>query len=336
MTKSCFVSIASYRDTELSDTIDSVVNNSTINLHISVVEQCQEHERINPSQWESDRVKITVQWMHPIQARGAGYARHLAMQKYTNEDYYLQIDSHTDMIQNWDEKMIAALNLACETEKSSKVILSQFPAAYKLVHRKREYVSGSKKYDPSPLCTRAFVYRRGQLAGKRVPLEGNTPQLSTIVLAGYIFAPGEFASLGYPHNIPFWGEEFMVSINAWMNGWRIYSPHEMYVWHYYGRDNEYKVWNDLSNWKDIEEESLLFMEEYFKRLKRSDKWELLHDNHRDTIIAWLNFRRGTRGSEELISKEQDIDIEYIMKKKSLEEHIANNIKLQQSASNVNE
>ena len=102
-------------------------------------------------------------------------------------------------------------------------------------------------------------------------------------------------------------------------------------------DNEYKVWNDLSNWKDIEEESLLFMEDYFKRLKRSDKWELLHDNHRDTIIAWLNFRRGTRGSEELISKEQDIDIEYIMKKKiEKEEHIANNIKLQQSASNVNE
>jgi hypothetical protein len=95
---SIFVNIAAYRDHELSATIDSLVSNSTHDLHISIVEQCTKREKVDFTKWESDRVRISAQWMHPLQAKGAGYARHLAIQKYANEDYYLQIDSHTDMI----------------------------------------------------------------------------------------------------------------------------------------------------------------------------------------------------------------------------------------------
>ncbi len=310
MTKSCFVSIASYRDMELSDTIDSVVNNSTHDLHISIVEQCTPRERIDISKWESDRVRVSLQWMPPLQARGAGYARHLAIQKYANEDYYLQIDSHTDLIQNWDTKMIAALNLACETEKSSKVILSQYPASYTPHNHERIRQKGTR-YDPNPMRTRPYVAKRGQLAAKRVPLEGDAPQPSTIVLAGYIFGPGSFTELGYPSNIAFWGEEFYVSINAWMKGWRIYSPHEMYVWHHYARDYHSKVWDDLDNWSDIDDASQQYLANLFINLIDSPGWELLHEEHRETVHEWLEKRRGILGADSLIIKEQDIDIEYI-------------------------
>lgn len=304
-----FVSIAAYRDNELPDTLDSVVDNSTHDLHISIVEQCTSRERIDISKWESDRVKISLQWMHPLQARGAGYARHLAMQKYAGEDHYLQIDSHTDLIQNWDEKMITALNLAYETEQSSKVILSHYPAGYEPHNHTRYRMNSHKRYKSKAMGTRAKVGRTGQLAAARVDIEGDRPALSTMVLAGYIFGPGNFTELGYPHNIAFWGEEFYVSINAWMNGWRIYSPHEMYVWHHYVRRGGNKVWDDLSEWKDIDESSQLYLEEYFQNLMGSDKWILLHDNHRETIHKWLAHRRGVRGEEHT---EQDIDIEYIM------------------------
>ena len=311
MTKSCFVSIASYRDIELSDTIDSVVSNSTHDLHISIVEQCTKREKVDFTKWESDRVRISAQWMHPLQAKGAGYARHLAIQKYANEDYYLQIDSHTDMIQNWDELLITALNLACKTEKSSKVILSQYPAAYEPHNHVRHKLLGSTRYDPRPLRTHPTVAKRGQLAAKRIPEELTEPSPSTMLLAGYIFGPGEFTQLGYNEHIPFWGEEFYLAINAWMNGWRIYAPHEMYVWHHYGRHYFDKVWDDVDNWTDIEEESYMYLERYFTELMGTHEWTLLHDDHRNTIHEWMDKRRKTRGYEAEIVSEQDIDIEYI-------------------------
>ena len=58
-----FVSLAAYRDDELPYTIDSLVKNSTHDLTISVVEQCNRNERIDMSKWASDRVKFTGQWM---------------------------------------------------------------------------------------------------------------------------------------------------------------------------------------------------------------------------------------------------------------------------------
>lgn len=298
---SIFVNIAAYRDFELPATLDSVVNNSTNDLHISIVEQCTKRERIDPTKWESDRVKISLEWMHPLEAKGAGYARHLALEKYAGEDYYLQIDSHTELIQKWDEKMIAALNLARDIEQSDKVILSSYPAGYSLYRKTRTIQVGHKRYKDYPQKIRSTVSKTGQLAAKRVDKDTDLPELCTTLLAGYIFGPGEFTVLGYNPHIPFWGEEFYLAINAWMEGWKIYAPHEMYIWHHYARRDNTKVWDDLPHWTELEENSYLYLEEYFKSLDRS----LLHDDHNDTIDKWLAYRAGTRESN--IINEIDID-----------------------------
>ena len=97
---SIFVSIAAYRDDETADTIDSLVKNSTHDLHVSVVQQCHKNEYVDTSQWEDDRVKITNYWMRPGNAKGAGYARKLALLPFKNEDYFVQIDSYTQFVQN--------------------------------------------------------------------------------------------------------------------------------------------------------------------------------------------------------------------------------------------
>lgn len=289
MTKSCFVSIASYRDIELSDTIDSVVNNSTINLTISVVQQCHRNEYVDVSKWADDRVKFTGEWMRPGAAKGAGYARKIALSYYTDEDYFLQIDSHTLLVQNWDSKMIAALNLACETEKSSKVILSQYPAGYErdgdtvtLLHNHPRYIDKPHRQTP-------MLNKQGQIVAKRGEFI-DVPTLSTTLLAGYIFGPGAFTHLGYDENISFWGEEFMLAITAWLQGWRIYSPHEMYVWHHYGRRGLVRVWKDITHWPLIEYESHEYQARIFKNLVKDDRYSLLHEDHRNVIEAFLQSR----------------------------------------------
>lgn len=302
-----FVSIAAYRDPELRQTIESLTSNSAQDLHISIVEQCTKRERVDISKFASDRVKFSIQWMHPLQAKGAGYARYLAMQPYDGEDYYLQIDSHTEMIEGWDEKLIAELNTAQQLEGSDKVILSQYPAAYYPQNHKRIKQLRSKKYSPEPKRVIPTVSKRGQIAGKRMEVVVDEPAPSTMVLAGYIFGPGSFTELGYNQDIVFWGEEFFISINSWLNGWRIYAPHEMYVWHHYGRGYHDKVWDDIDNWTELEGNSTEYMMNYFKTM-RVDDWNAIHQDHRNTIEAWIIKQNKMRGNKEEITNEFDIDI----------------------------
>ena len=68
--------------------------------------------------------------MHPRDAKGAGYARSIAMSQYGGEDYYLQIDSHTIFEKNWDIECIDQHNSAKLIARNDKVILSYFPAPF--------------------------------------------------------------------------------------------------------------------------------------------------------------------------------------------------------------
>ena len=288
---SIFVSIAAYRDDETADTIDSLVKNSTHDLHVSVVQQCHKNEYVDTSQWEDDRVKITNYWMRPGNAKGAGYARKLALLPFKNEDYFVQIDSHTQFVQNWDSKMIATLNWAMAIDRSNRVILSQFPAGYTRNELNEiEILKGHSKYPDTPQKQKPKVNGQGQIVAQRLDKQTNGPELSTTLLAGYIFAPGDFALLGYDENIIFWGEEFMLAISAWMNGWRIYSPPEIYMYHHYGRRGRVRVWKDLSKWSIMDYESQEYQASVFRELMDSPNYHLLHDEHREVIEGFLDYR----------------------------------------------
>ena len=66
--------------------------------------------------------------VHYKDAEGPVYARHLAQRLYQDEEYYLQIDSHTRFVQDWDEKLLRMLN-RCPSEKP---MLTSYPLGYKL------------------------------------------------------------------------------------------------------------------------------------------------------------------------------------------------------------
>ena len=82
----------------------------------------------------------------------------------------------------------------------------------------------------------------------------------------------------------------MLAITAWLQGWRIYSPHEMYVWHHYGRRGLVRVWKDITHWPLIEYESHEYQATIFKQLIDSDQYGLLHEDHRYVIEAFLQSR----------------------------------------------
>ena len=90
---SIFVSIASYRDDQLQKTVKSLYDNADNkeDLVIGIISQDLrgKHKRVD---WLKDQVKFIE--MHAKDAKGAGYARKLAMELYNEEDYFFQIDSH--------------------------------------------------------------------------------------------------------------------------------------------------------------------------------------------------------------------------------------------------
>ena len=90
---SIFVSIASYRDPELIRTVRSAIDNKSGKHEIYFGIVVQDHEKDVPDLSWVTNLSLTI--MHPKEARGAGFARAIAMHSYTGQDYYLQVDSHT-------------------------------------------------------------------------------------------------------------------------------------------------------------------------------------------------------------------------------------------------
>jgi hypothetical protein len=259
-----FVSIAGYRDPELQLTVDSLIENADKpkELHLSIVQQCLAKEHI----WfESQGLpcKITNLWIDAKKARGAGHARSIAQMPYNEEDYYFQIDSHTRVSSSWDTDLKGILIASQELAGTDKVILSQFPAPYVKGSKNSDiFMKDHPKYTHLPTKQEILWAQRRSWSAKRVPLEGNVPEESTTVLAGFLFAPGYIVKeIPYDPEISFFGEELCFSIRAWTRDWKIYSPHIMVVFHYYKRQGEHKIWDARNNankkWGKIEKTSML-------------------------------------------------------------------------------
>jgi hypothetical protein len=257
---SIFISIASYRDPELSRTIQSAIDNSsrTNELFFSVV--IQDFPKDIPDLSWVPNLSLTT--MHPREARGAGFARSKAMLAYSGQDYFLQVDSHTIFEKNWDLTCIDEHLKAKHIAKNDKIILSYFPPAYHIEPNKKIYfITNDKEKPPYATRQRPKLNKRNEWTAERVEfLDKNRslPEPSTTVLAGFIFANGSIVNdVPYDEEISFFGEEICFAMRAWTRGWDIYSPSKVVLHHFYGRAGYSKVWKDRNlrkvSWKELED-----------------------------------------------------------------------------------
>jgi len=256
--KSIFVSIASYRDPELEHTVKSLFDNSSglNNIYIGIVCQATKNETPDFSMYKN----ISMITMHPRDARGVGFARAKAMELYRNEDYFLQIDSHSQFTKNWDVSLIDLYDLALT--KSKKVIISAFPGMYLLESNKRNFVDVQKNNNMTYPCKQKLAKRKnGDWSAERVEFEDKEFSFleeSNTILAGFIFSSGKIVKeVPYDPEISFMGEEVCFAARAWTRGYNIYSPKNFLIYHFYGRNGYKKIWKDDNvrpvSWKEIQE-----------------------------------------------------------------------------------
>ena len=116
-----FVSIASYRDDVSINTINSIYENANEpdNIFLGICPQINkdiDDDSINNIKLskliidEKLKKNIRIIRIPYYDAKGPVYARYLCASLLDDEMYYMQIDSHTTFIKNWDLKCINMIN----------------------------------------------------------------------------------------------------------------------------------------------------------------------------------------------------------------------------------
>ena len=244
-----FVSIASYRDDECSDTLKSLFKNATHpeNIYVGICSQNHpnnKNEECIPSHFKYlDHIRIKR--LKHTDALGPNYARYMCSHLWRGEEYYMQIDSHIQFIKNWDKIIINMY----KSLPHPKCVLTHYPPA-------------SFDSKPSHTCSSHFENNFHIISEAKI-IENekiNKPIRTPYFSAGLFFTNSHFLyEIPYDPYIPylFQGEEILMASRLYTNGWDMYNLSKPIAIHNYERDDKPHFWNDNShkNWEELQNES---------------------------------------------------------------------------------
>jgi len=243
---SIFVSIASYRDKLISQTLESLFTNCSNlqNIYVGVFLQIKDKsEEINDSTYKKYYRNLRIIKTDYRDAKGPLFARQLIVYNlYRNEDYFLQIDSHTIFAKNWDIKMINEINMI-----SGKGILTGYPVTFDSF--------GTEKLVPHMINANTYAGNKELQSYVAVLLQpGTVPKETPYCGAGFIFGKREMVKFYPMVEIPnlFQGEEMLLCKAFTHAGFKFYAPTQNLVAHLYYRHEEPKLWTDKTDWYEKE------------------------------------------------------------------------------------
>ena len=124
-----FVSIASYRDDVCNSTLTSLFNMAKFpeNVFVGICQQNNSDEDDDCLLSFENNSNVRIIRIPYYEARGPTYARYLCSTLWNGEEYFLQIDSHSKFVKDWDIKCIDMINKIKEMGLSQKPVLSHYP-----------------------------------------------------------------------------------------------------------------------------------------------------------------------------------------------------------------
>lgn len=214
-----FVSVASYRDPQLIPTINNMIqmaNNPDL-LRIVVCEQNEANDKFSLPTMDN----VEIIHMDSYDARGPCYARYLIQQKYSGEEYYLQIDSHTRFVKGWDTKLIHDLStlprLSC---------LSNYVSTYDI---KTEKIINSPVRGPMRVVSWDSIDKFCRFNSDYIKEGLYTKPMKSKGWSGcFSFSSSQIIhDAPYDPNTPFlfFGEEMDIYARLYTRGWNMYVPH---------------------------------------------------------------------------------------------------------------
>lgn len=242
---SIFVSVASYRDEQLPQTVQSLFSQADHPERIFIgifnqIDLVREQHCLAKSQARVVQHIVDYQKTH-----GACWARGYVWKKMLGEqDFALQIDSHSRFAKGWDTTL---LNMYQQLN-DRKAVITHYPMGFN---------TETNQLD-APMYTYFNVqqFRASLLpdiTAGAVDLR-HAPQLcapTAFLAAGCLFGRAQmFKDVPYDPFIYFHGEEITYAARLWTHGYNLYLPNTPFMWHDYQNLNQRPLhWKDHGQWK---------------------------------------------------------------------------------------
>lgn len=233
---SLFISIASYCDPVLAFTVQRAYAQARWPeaLHFGIVDQSPASMHLGAIAGVPS-AQIDCLHIDPREARGACWARALAMTLYDGQDWFLQIDSHMDFEPGWDATLIAQAERIAR--RQPRFVISSYPNAF-------VFEGGRPVHLPATARVLAHVLRPDaqfeahnpllRFLAQAVELPGVDLVSGFHVGAGCLFAPQLYARhFPYDPHLYFQGEEQALSVRLFTHGWDIFHMAGLPLYHLY-------------------------------------------------------------------------------------------------------
>jgi hypothetical protein len=260
-----YVSIASYRDKELIDTVYSILRKAKNpeRVFLSIFSQDELHPKLE-NIFNLFGVKdFSYEKVHFSEAKGVGYARSKTQEKLSLDfKYYMQIDSHTRFIQDWDELLISEYKESQSFWKTP-IIFSSYPMPYTYNKNGNEVISSIEGANITTIKkVKSFEMYKPDYHEKKI---ANSGELHAHFCAGFVFGLSEYIlKVPYDKNIYFIGEEHTMSIRFFCQGISIIAPRRSYAYHhYYGEKTRDKHWEIDPGWGEYERATVERVKKFF-------------------------------------------------------------------------
>lgn len=264
MNPTIFVQIASYRDPELIPTLHDLVDCAEFPGRLRIVVSWQHgpdetlanfffrrfsNWRLQPATpfclhtFEYRGARVELVDIPYESSQGACWARNLIQQRYENETYTLQLDSHHRFARHWDTELIDMLEGL--RGRSRKPLLTAYLPPYSPAQ-----ADPGEQGLPPPLGMRfdrfipegAIFFRAFELPAWQSLRE---PVPARFYSGHFTFADGSFArEVQHDPEYFFHGEEISLAVRAFTHGYDLYHPHRSLAWHEYTREGRPKIWDD--------------------------------------------------------------------------------------------
>ena len=245
-----FVSVVSYRDPLLEQTIRNLFDTKSKDTYVvvGVFEQIVEEDSLEVKAPDLlERPDVRYKRADPKYTMGVGWARYNNALQIKDEDYFYQIDSHMLFDENWDLKLIQDFKLASSMHNNTnKIIISTACKNFEI--NEDGTIVLHKHPVPMTSIVKYFEYEKvfNILAAHGDLAEGGKLIPAIHTCAGNFFTHADWVyEIGPDGRMYFSGEEQKMVLSSFLAGYHMYHPTEMVCYHY-TKTGDYitKVWKE--------------------------------------------------------------------------------------------
>jgi hypothetical protein len=229
-----FISVASYQDPLLLETLCSAYERAENkeNLTFGVCEQSDSGINVESINFKN---QIKYELLDPVMAKGPCWARARVQNFIDDEDYFLQIDSHTIFAENWDNILVNYHSWVEENLKRNFVITG-YPRGFKPNEDLTSFELNTGYKETLGITFREKrIFEDGHYSmQKSFPVNSQQPVTGLLIAGGFLFAKRSFVSaIPYDSKFYFHGEELSVALRLFTNDWSVVHIPRVPIFHLY-------------------------------------------------------------------------------------------------------